>query len=449
MPADSSDLEAKYKRRVQRERAARKEAEKLLEEKALALYNTLQEVEKINEELDQKVQRKTLEAVNSMEAAERASNAKSEFLATMSHEIRTPLNAIIGFIQLLEQADLGQREQNFLNNMSTASQGLLALINDLLDISKIEAGKLTLESIAFPLNKTLEEIIHLYAAKADEMGNKLHFKSVFSNDLMVVGDPYRLSQVIKNFISNSVKFTKAGHVTLSLEGTTFENNTISLNIVVADTGIGITAAQQKTLFEKFSQADSSTTREYGGTGLGLAICSQLAALMDAKINVASEQGIGSTFTISLTLPVDLSERQAEDTRANNADLTGLHILLAEDNPVNQLLAVSLLEDNNATVKVADDGLEAIAMCTDNNSFDVILMDVQMPNMDGLSASRALRDQGITLPIIALTANATPEDRKHCLEAGMNEFMTKPFNVSELLSVINKATRANSRTDLAE
>ncbi|RMA82597.1 response regulator [Umboniibacter marinipuniceus] len=449
MPADSSDLEAKYKRRVQRERAARKEAEKLLEEKALALYNTLQEVEKINEDLDEKVQQKTLEAVNAMEAAERASKAKSEFLATMSHEIRTPLNAIIGFIQLLERADLGKREQNFLNNMSTASQGLLALINDLLDISKIEAGKLTLESIAFPLNKTLEEIIHLYAAKADELGNKLHFESVFSNDLVVIGDPYRLSQVIKNFISNSVKFTKAGHVTLGLDGKTLDDNTISLNIVVTDTGIGITEAQQKTLFEKFSQADSSTTREYGGTGLGLAICAQLATLMDANIDVSSEQGIGSTFTISLTLPIDQAEYQTDETQANNADLSGLHILLAEDNPVNQLLAVSLLEDNNATVEVADDGLEAIAMCTDNESFDVILMDVQMPNMDGLTASRALRDQGITLPIIALTANATPEDRKHCLEAGMSEFMTKPFNVSELLSVITKATRGNSRTNLAD
>ena len=308
----SSDLEAKYKRRVQRERAARKEAEKLLEEKALALYNTLQEVEQINQDLDQKVQQKTLEAVNAKEAAERASKAKSEFLATMSHEIRTPLNAIIGFIQLLEQANLGEREQNFLDNMSTASQGLLALINDLLDISKIEAGRLSLESIPFPLNKTLEEVVHLYAAKADEMGNKLHFNSAFSDELVVAGDPYRLSQIIKNFISNSVKFTKAGHVTLSLDGQVVDDH-LALNILVADTGIGITKEQQESLFEKFSQADSSTTREYGGTGLGLAICSQLATLMGANIQVESEKGVGSTFTIALNLPVDRRHYEA-DTR---------------------------------------------------------------------------------------------------------------------------------------
>ncbi|MEQ3696158.1 MAG: response regulator [Pseudomonadales bacterium] len=435
----SSDLEAKYKRRVQRERAARKEAEKLLEEKALALYNTLQEVEQINQDLDQKVQQKTLEAVSAKEAAERASKAKSEFLATMSHEIRTPLNAIIGFIQLLEQAKLGEREQNFLDNMSTASQGLLALINDLLDISKIEAGKLSLESIAFPLNKTFEVIIHLYAAKADEMGNKLHFNSVFSDNLMVLGDPYRLSQIIKNFISNSVKFTKVGHVTLSLDGQVSEDQ-LALSIKVTDTGIGITKAQQKSLFDKFSQADSSTTREYGGTGLGLAICAQLATLMGANIQVESEEGLGSTFTIGLNLPVDHSHYEADTSLLSDTSLEGLHILLAEDNPVNQLLAVSLLEDNGATVDVADDGLEAVEMCTDDDVYDVILMDVQMPNMDGLSASRSLRDTGITLPIIALTANATPEDRQKCIAAGMTEFMTKPFNVNELLAVIKRATR---------
>ena len=437
----SSDLEAKYKRRVQRERAARKEAERLLEEKALALYNTLQKVEQINHDLDEKVQQKTLEAVSAKEAAERASKAKSEFLATMSHEIRTPLNAIIGFIQLLEHANLGAREQNFLDNMSTASQGLLALINDLLDISKIEAGKLSLESIPFPLNKTLEEAVFLYAAKADEMGNKLHFNSVFSDDLVVLGDPYRLSQIIKNFISNSVKFTKAGHVTLSLDGQIAEDQ-LALNIMVSDTGIGISKAQQQTLFDKFSQADSSTTREYGGTGLGLAICVQLATLMGANIHVESEKGVGSTFTISLKLPLDHGHYEADASPESDISLEGLHILLAEDNPVNQLLAVSLLEDNGATVDVADDGLVAVEMCTDDDIYDVILMDVQMPNMDGQSASRVLRSAGITLPIIALTANATPEDRQKCIAAGMTEFMTKPFNVNELLAVIKRATRIN-------
>ncbi|WP_298632574.1 ATP-binding protein [uncultured Umboniibacter sp.] len=437
----SSDLEAKYKRRVQRERAARKEAEKLLEEKALALYNTLQEVEKINRDLDAKVQQKTLESVNAKDAAVRASNAKSEFLATMSHEIRTPLNAIIGFIQLLEQANLGERERKFLDNMSSASQGLLALINDLLDIAKIEAGKLSLEQIPFPLNKTLEEVVYLYDAKADEMGSKLHFNSSFSNDLMVVGDPYRLSQIIKNFISNSVKFTKAGHVTLSLNGLAVEDE-IELNVLVTDTGIGITEEQKKSLFEKFSQADSSTTREYGGTGLGLAICAQLATLMGAKINVESQKDVGSTFTISLKLPIDHNHYDAKAAQEPDISLAGLRVLLAEDNPVNQLLAVSLLEDNDATVDVADNGLEAIAMCSNNTHYDVILMDVQMPDMDGLSASRVLRDAGLTLPIVALTANATAEDRERCLAAGMTEFMSKPFNVTELLTVIKRATQAH-------
>jgi len=369
--------------------------------------------------------------------AQAARQMQEQFLANMSHEIRTPMNGIKGMTDLLLDTPLSQKQQELAGTIKSSSNNLLVIINDILDFSKIKAGKLNIEKIEFSLREILNNISSIFEHRIKKKGLRLNIELSSDIPARLTGDPYRLNQVLINLLGNAIKFTEQGHIQIKVDVQKRTEREATLFFTVADTGIGIAADSLPYIFESFSQAGEGGNHRYGGTGLGLAICKQLLHLQGGDITATSTRGAGSTF--SFHLPYSYNDRPALEPSPAPVHihdysnlLTGRRFLVAEDNEINQRLIDYVLTRAGGTVQVANNGAQAIDYLRDDQTFDLIIMDLQMPVMDGYETTEYIRkDLQMSTPIIAMTATAMAGEHLQCLRSGMNEYMTKPFEFADL------------------
>lgn len=372
------------------------------------------------------------------EIAENATLAKSDFLSMMSHEIRTPLNGIVGMTYLMSQEEVPPALAENLKTLQFSIEHLHALINDILDFSKIEAGKVELEETSFDFKHLVSNIKRAHQFKAEENGTRI--KLMVDDDIpdILMGDSLRIGQVLSNLVSNAIKFTKQGTITIELSLLKKDDEVASIYVSVQDTGIGIAPEKQQAIFEMFTQANSATTRQFGGTGLGLVITRRLLELHGSKIEVESEEGKGAKFFFTLDLRIGSSVKQnysITDT-INDQTLKGVRILLVEDYPVNVKVALKFLHRWGVLVDVAENGQIGLDKFR-KGAYDLILMDLQMPVMDGYTSTEQIRETDAKIPVIALTASATYSNRDRAINAGINDYVTKPFNPNDLFQKIAK------------